>query len=332
MKAHILLLKENRAGEKRVALVPDEIQKLVVLGHHVFVEHEAGKAAGFPDQEYKNAGAIIRFHSEESVESYKKLFEHIDILVRAKRPERNREILENAALRPGMIMIGALDPFENNALHMEEYKRARIIAHSIDQLDLKSDDPMNLLSQMSKIAGKFALLDAIQKHKSTVHNALIIGYGRVGQAAFQEATLKKLNITVVLRNQQNAKSLREASAKTIVLNDNLDLIGLQKIVENAAVNADIVITSIRKSRKKAPILIPTTTLQKMKKGSVIVDMALSEGGNVEGSQSDTTLTLGNGVLVTNVSGYPKATPHESSLLWSKVTFLFIESLKKFPKH
>ena len=64
----------------------------------------------------------------------------------------------------------------------------------------------------------------------------------------------------------------------------------------------------------------------MNKGSVIVDMALSEGGNVEGSEHDKTLILGNGIIVTNTSGYPKALPHDASRLWSAASLLFIHKL------
>ena len=100
----------------------------------------------------------------------------------------------------------------------------------------------------------------------------------------------------------------------------------QQIVKNALLTADVVITSARKANQLAPLLIPKTTLQLMQAGSVLVDMALSEGGNVEGSKHDTTLTLGNNVIVTNVSGCPKIMPHESSILWSAATMLFILSL------
>ncbi len=70
-------------------------------------------------------------------------------------------------------------------------------------------------------------------------------------------------------------------------------------------------------------MIPKQTLLEMKKGSVIVDLALSEGGNVEGSEHDATRILGNDIKVTNTSGYPKAVPREASQLWSRASLLFI---------
>ena len=90
--------------------------------------------------------------------------------------------------------------------------------------------------------------------------------------------------------------------------------------------ADIVITSARAANQRAPLLISAATLNQMKAGAVIVDMALSEGGNVEGSHHDETHVLGNGVIMTNVSSYSKQVPHEASILWSQETRLFLESI------
>ena len=69
-----------------------------------------------------------------------------------------------------------------------------------------------------------------------------------------------------------------------------------------------------------------STLNKMQQGSVVIDMAIAEGGNVENSEHDKTLILGNNVIVSNTSGYPKVKPHQSSILWSQATLLFIELL------
>jgi NAD(P) transhydrogenase subunit alpha len=85
--------------------------------------------------------------------------------------------------------------------------------------------------------------------------------------------------------------------------------------DSHVVDADIVITSARRSNTLAPVLIPTSTLHAMRAGAVVIDLALTEGGNVEGSQHDTTLTIGS-VIVRNTSGYPKAMPREASMLWS----------------
>jgi NAD/NADP transhydrogenase alpha subunit len=323
MSFHVLIPKETKAEERRVAMIPKDVQALVKQGHQVFVEHNAGTAAGFSDEDYQRVGAEIRFLSEESLDAYKKFFLDINVIARAKRPDRKREILESQAIMPNTIMIGALDPLEQNSSHIQEYHQAKIIAYSIDQLKLPPEDPMNILAAMSKIAGKLALLDAIQKYKGIAKSAVIIGYGTVGRSAFNEAIKKNLSVTIILTNPMQAKEIAEQGGKAVLLNKQDSLQQQQKVVFDTVQDAKVVIAGARVPDQRAPLLLPLTTLQHMKQGAVVVDMALSEGGNVEGSEHDATHILGNQILVTNISGYPKAMPHEASILWSQASLQFI---------
>lgn len=327
MKLNILIVKETRASEQRVALVPRDIQELVIRGYAVFLEHGAGIGAGYSDDDYQNAGAIIRYLNDDKLASYKQLFENIDIILRVKRPERSREILENSVISSGTIMIGALDPLEKNSSHMDEYRNANIIAHSFDQLNLSPHDPMNILATMSKIAGRLALQDAIRYFKSSIKKVVIIGFGTAGHAAFEEALQQNLPALVILTSSEEAKKIEAQGGKSVILNKNEDIKQQQQIVKSILLDADIVITTARRANQPAPLLIPKDTLQCMQSGSVIVDMALSEGGNVEGSEHDKTLLLGNQIVVTNISGYPKAVPREASQFWSTATLHFVLSLE-----
>ncbi len=324
--ANILITKETRAGESRVALIPADVKKLANKGYKIYIEQNAGTAAGYPDQEYENAGAEIRYINQYSVENFKKLFANINIIVRVKRPDTQREKLENQALSQGMIMIGALDPLEKHSSHINEYHQAGIHAYSIDQMQLAHDDPMNILASMSKIAGRLALLDALDKFHSTIKKVVIIGFGIVGYSAFMEARSKNLPTTVIINNSNQANEITQHGGNILLLDTNADLQQQQTVIKQALSDADIVITSARRANQPAPLLIPRDTLLHMHKGSVVVDMALSEGGNVEGSEHDATRILGNEITVTNTSGYPKAVPHEASQLWSTASRLFILSL------
>jgi NAD(P) transhydrogenase subunit alpha len=221
-------------------------------------------------------------------------------------------------------MIGALDPLENHSPHLDEYKRAGIEIHSIDQLALPSDHPMNILAAMSKIAGRLALVDAINKLKQPIDKVVIIGFGAAGQSVFLEAIKQKLNVTVMLRDEKKANEVIKLGGKAALINKNATLPELQHQIKNEIIEASIVITSIRTNNEIAPILITNETLQQMKPGSVVVDLAISEGGNVEGSKHDATLLLGNQIIVTNVSGYPKAEPKEASMLWSQASLLYLQ--------
>jgi NAD(P) transhydrogenase subunit alpha len=323
---NILLVKETRAGERRVALTPEDVGILVGKGHAVFVESAAGNEAGFADALYQKQGAKIRALKAETITELQGLFQGIDCIVRAKRPNREREILENAAIPDGIMMIGALDPFEQASPHIEEYQRKHLIIHSLDQLSLAANDPMNLLSAMSKIAGKLAVQDALNHIAYPAKTAALVGFGVIGHAALEEALQQSLLCTVCVTNSAQYQEVEALGCKAVLLDKQASLAETQQKIKEAVAMADIVITSARVTNQRAPLLISAATLDQMKAGAVIVDMALSEGGNVEGSHHDETHVLGNGVIVTNVSGYPKQVPHEASILWSQATRLFLESI------
>jgi len=310
-------------GEQRVSLIPSDVAKLIQRSCEVIVEAGAGTGSGFSDQDYQQIGAKIRINEGD----FSSLFHEVDIIVRAKRPNREREIAESKVFTGNTIMIGALDPFETNSPHIEEYKQAKITAYSIDQLDLPVDNPMNILASMSQIAGKLALLDAMEKTQlNKVKHCVIIGSGVAGMAAIEEAIAQGLEITVIVTSENKATTVQKKGAQPIILSRDSTLEEQQKIIAEAVKDADIVITSARRPKQAAPILIPTSTLEKMKSGACIVDLALSEGGNVAGSHHDQTLVLGNHIIVTNVSGYPKAQPRLASKQWSRASLAFIELL------
>lgn len=319
----LLIVKETRAGEKRVALIPEDVAILVKNGIRVYVEDGAGCGAGYDNAAYEYAGAHIRYLQADTLDDYRELFKNIDIVVRVKRAERKRELLENKTMARDTLLIGALDPFEKDSLHMEEYQQAEIKPVSLDQLDLDAHDPMNILAAMSRIAGELALLDALEKHTGKIHKVVIIGYGQVGQAAFNEAIKQNLKTWVMVTRSEVQSKIEAQGGYAIFLDGSLPLSVMQEQVLEVVRDADIVITSARRSNQLAPLLIPKKTLNLMKSGSVVVDMSLSEGGNVEGCEHDATKVLGNGVIVTNTSGYPKAKPHEASKLWSKATLLYL---------
>jgi len=323
MSLKLFLAKETRANERRVALIPDDVKTLVDQGLSVFVEKNAGIEAGYSNKAYEDCGATIVNIEENNLISYKKAFKDINFIVRAKRPSREREKLESQSIPPNTVMLGALDPFEPGSPHIEEYHQTKIQAYSLDQAEVSPDDPMNVLSAMSKIAGMLALRDAIDKSKHKPHKAVIIGLGTVGQSAIDEALKQGLSVSVITGNNSNTDKLKSIGVNAHIVDRSLPIEKQQKQIYSIIKDADIVITSARKSNEKAPILITKPTLESMKPGAVIVDMALSEGGNVEGSKHDETIKVDNGVLITNVSGYPKAMPYEASQLWSKASLTFI---------
>lgn len=327
---NILVVKETRAGESRVALTPNDVEAMIKNGHSITVEKNAGLEAGYNDKTYQDAGASIVKIAESKLSSYKDTFKNFNMIVRVKRPDLQREKLENKAFQAGTIMVGALDPFEKKSSHTNEYRSAGILAYSIDQAKLSPTDPMNLLAAMSRLTGQLALNDAISKCNNNINKVVIIGVGTAGQSALDEAVKLKLPVTAIVRNKTKAIELQTLGINTFVINRTSSLQHQQRDISTIISDADIVITTARKAGEKAPLLIPMSSLDKMKQNAVIVDLALSEGGNVYGSQHDKTITTEGNVLITNVSGYPKIMPREASTLWSKASLHFIIRLAKDP--
>ncbi len=330
MVYQIFLAKESRAGEHRVALIPQDIAILIEKGHGVTVESNAGLGAGYENKAYQAVGASIVNLAESELCSYTEAFKNIDLIVRAKRPNREREQLECQAFQTGTMMLGAFDPLEGDSDHVNEYHRAGIQAYSIDQANLPSTDPMNVLAAMGRFAGKLALNDAISKCINPVNKVVIIGLGEVGRSALAEAIKLTLPASVILGDEARVLALEKSGVNAYVVDRSLSLEEQQQKIAAIISDADIVITTARKAGQSAPLLIPTASLDAMKSHAVIVDMAISEGGNVYGSKHDETIKTDRNVLITNVSGYPKAMPHEASSLWSKASLHWILGLAAEP--
>lgn len=325
MQYRILVVKESQVGEQRVSLTPNDVSKLVAQGHDVTLETQAGIGSGCTDEDYQAVGADIRYPNE----GLSNLFDDVDLIVRAKRPNHQRESLENGLLKKGMIMLGSLDPFNADGAHVDAYKQAGIVAYSIDQLNVPLDNPMNILASMSTIAGKLAVEDAIEKATiSPIKSCVVIGAGTAGMAAVNEALGQELSVQVVVSRSEKVVDLQAQGIEAVLLDGDLSLSEQQAFISDLVKCADIVITTARRPKQKAPILIPASTLDSMQPGACVVDLALGEGGNVEGSEHDATHVLGNEVIVTNVSGYPKSQPVLASEKWSAASLAFIEHLAK----
>ena len=330
MNYHVFLSKETRANERRVALVPKDVAQLCAQGHRVSVESGAGLEAGHSDPSYTQVGARIVDLSCHTLEHYASVFRDIDVIVRAKRPNRAREQLELLAVRPGTALVGALDPMESGSTHVAEYVKAELLAYSIDQAILPASNPMNILASMSHLAGKMALQDALRYCKHEAKQVVLLGAGVVGQSALTQAMQLGLSTTVLVGDDRKADHLRALGASTQVVHRSLPLQDQQRQIRDILLRADVVIASARTAGHRAPLLIPASTLRVMKPGAVVVDMAISEGGNVHGSRHDSVINTANGVSVVNVSGYPKALPREASVLWSRASLQFILQMANDP--
>ena len=285
-------------GEKRVALVPEVIPPLLKLGHTVAVETGAGVRAGFTDQEYSAAGATIEA-APGSIYS-------AEMVLKIQRPTTGTGG-ELEMLRPGTVLIGLLQPSGDPAIFTALAER-QIIASSMELVPRTTRaQMMDALSSQSTVAGYKAVLiaaNALQRFfpmlmtaAGTVRPArvLVIGAGVAGLQAI--ATARRIGAVVeafdtrpVVKEQVqslgatfielhvDSQEAQDAGGYAKEL-DEEHIRREKELIHERAKNADVIITTALVPGRRAPMLVSAETVQAMKPGSVIVDLAGEQGGN-----------------------------------------------------
>ena len=192
----------------------------------MYVQSSAGEGVSQSDDAYRFAGANIR--SGKDGNNLHALFDGIDVVVRVKRANHERELQELAAMRKGTVMVGALDPREQGSDHVACYKRHGIHAYSLDDLRVATDDPLNILASMSALTGKLALQDAIKKHQGKVQKVAIIAYGVAGQSALAEAVAHKFDAVVFCTRPKHCVDIEAMGATAVQLDKSVSLAQTQQ--------------------------------------------------------------------------------------------------------
>ena len=325
------VVKEIKNGEHRVGLIPAFISNLVLQGHSVYVETGAGNGAGFDDQEYINAGAKIKHEPEE-------IWKSSELIVKVKEPIGS----EYDFIRPGQILFTYLHLAPNKVLtNALVNSKAICVAY-----ETVTDDHGNLplLSPMSSIAGRMSVLIASnllqQKFGGNgilpcgipgvpAAKILILGGGTVGFNATFVAHGIGGDVTVLDKKQQaldNIYNQFKGQVKTSY--------STKGNIENFIYNADIVICAALNVGAKAPQLIAKDMVSNMKKGSVIVDVAIDQGGCCETSHPtthDDPIYDVDGIIHYCVTNMPGAYAHTASIALNNATFPYIEKLAKYGK-
>jgi NAD(P) transhydrogenase subunit alpha len=327
MTESVLLVRETRAGETRVALTPNDVSALLLCGavRRIYVERGAGLAAGFVDADFERAGAVLRASADDDsdAEGLARLFADVHTIVRCKRASPVRERAEVEALaraRTVQRMVGALDVLERASSHVQAWKDAGVSEIvSLDQLASSK-----LLSAMSDMTGELAFRHALSlAGAQPVQRVVILGFGVAAKSALREAqthaAVERVDVFCTQRQECD-----DARVHFTVMP--ATLAEQQAVVRAAVVSAQVVICAARRSNTPAPLLLPADTLEAMLPGAVVLDLAVTEGGNCDGALHDQTVVVGSKqVLVVNVSGYPKAHPHEASVRWSAASTEFFKS-------
>lgn len=344
----IAVLKERRADERRVAASPETVKKFIGLGAEVTIETGAGTASGMTDAAYQDAGATIAKTAKDAAAK-------ADIVLKVRAPlakgEDGSGEDELAALPKGAVLVGLLNP-HGSTDRVAAYAAAGVTTFSMELLPrITRAQSMDVLSSQANLAGYKAVLEATNYSKAfplmmtaagTVPPArvFILGAGVAGLQAI--ATAKRLGAVVSATDVRPvAKEQVQSLGGTFVMVENDETKqaetsgGYAKemsedykrqqaaLVRDTLKKQDIAITTALIPGRKAPILITAEMVAEMKPGSVIVDLAVEQGGNVEGSKAGEVVTTANGVTIIGHSNMPARIASDTSALYARNLLNFL---------
>jgi len=327
----IAVAKELQSGETRVPLIPATAANFVKLGAEVLVEQGMGISAFFRDEDYTKEGARI-------VSDRKVLFSEADIVIRLRKPSAEDITL----LKKGTIHISYLDPFNEPAL-IDKFISQGVSAISMELIPRTTlAQKMDALSSQASLAGYVAVILAAEKldkifpmmmtPAGTIApvKVFVIGAGVAGLQAI--ATAKRLGARVeafdtrpVVEEQVQslgAKFIKVDLGETGQTKDGYakalteeQLARQREAMARHCAQADVVITTAQVFGRKAPVIITRDMIEGMRPGSVVVDLAVETGGNVEGSEPGKTVDK-NGVSIIGVENLPGRVAIHASQMYS----------------
>lgn len=335
----ISIPKEIHPGETRTAMIPISAEKLVKAGAEVIVESGAGLASGFSDEDYQSAGAKIE--SDRS-----QLLKAADIILRLRKPP----VEELEQIREGAIHVSFLDPFNEKEL-VQKFADRKISAISMELIPRTTRaQKMDALSSQANLAGYVAVITAANHLPKifpmmmtaagtiTPARVFIIGAGVAGLQAI--ATAKRLGARVEAYDTRPVveEQVKSLGAKFVKLNigetgqtqdgyarqlTEEQLKKQREEMKRYCSNADIVITTAQVFGRRAPVIVTRDMVEAMKPGSVIVDLAVESGGNVEGVIPN-EITDVNGVQVVGIANLPGRVANHASQVYAANLFNLID--------
>ena len=331
--------KERREGERRVAASPDTAKRLKAMGHDILVEKGAGAGASFTDAAYEAAGATL-------VDAATALGSEIVLKVQPPLPD------EIGKMKKGAVLIGMLQPLQNKE-QVAAYAKAGITAFAMELVPrITRAQAMDVLSSQANLSGYKAVLDAagvfgrampmMMTAAGTVPPArvLVMGAGVAGLQAI--ATARRLGAIVSATDVRFAAKEQVESLGASFLAVDLDAMKAmetaggyakeasvdfakrqREFVTEALKKIDIVICTALIPGRKAPVLITKEMVAVMRAGSVIVDLAVEQGGNAEGSKPGETVTTTNGVIIVGHANVPSRIAVDASALYARNLLAFL---------
>jgi NAD(P) transhydrogenase subunit alpha len=336
----IAVAAETDADEPRVAATPETVKKLIGLGADVTVEPGAGLKSGILDQDYTAAGAAM---SGDAVRN-------ADVVLKVRRPDAS----ELSRYKKGAIVIAIMDPFGNDAA-LRDMAGAGVVGFAMELMPrITRAQVMDVLSSQANLAGYRAVIDAAAEYGRALPmmmtaagtvpatKVFVMGAGVAGLQAI--ATARRLGAIVTATDVRPAakEQVESLGAKFIAVEDDefkqaetaggyAKEMSKEYQAKQAALVAehikkqDIVITTALIPGRPAPRLISKDMVASMRPGSVIVDLAVERGGNVEGAKGDQVADV-NGVKIVGYCNVPGRLAATASSLYAKNLYAFLEIL------
>jgi NAD(P) transhydrogenase subunit alpha len=337
----IAVLKEGEAGERRVAATPETVKKFIALGATLAVETGAGGTASIADADYQAAGAAVGLRAE--------VLKDADIILVVQGPGADGL----NGVKPSVLLVGALNPFVRRE-RVDGYAAAGIDALAMEFLPrITRAQSMDILSSQANLAGYKAVLDAAAEYgrafpmmmtaAGTVAAARLFVMG-VGVAGLQAiATGRRLGAIVSATDVRSAtrEQIESLGAKPIFVEKVAGIEGegaggyatemsdeykqaQAELVSTHIAKQDIVITTALIPGRPAPRLISDAQIATMRPGSVIVDLAVEQGGNVEGSKPGEVVEQ-HGVRIVGHRNIPSRLAADASALYSRNLYNFLSA-------
>lgn len=341
MAVAIAVTRERREGETRCAVTPETVKKLIALGAAVSVEAGTGLGSSIPDTDYADAGASVK-------PDLSAVLAGADVLLKVRGPTAS----EISALKPGAVVVSLLDAWRDKAT-VEALRGAQATAFAMEFVPrITRAQVMDVLSSQANLAGYRAVIEAAYAYgkgfpmmmtaAGTVAAAktFVMGAGVAGLQAI--ATARRLGAVVTSTDVRPAakEQVESLGAKFVAVEDEefkaaetaggyAKAMSAEYQAKQADLTAahivkqDVVITTALIPGRPAPKLVTAAHVASMKPGSVIIDLAVEAGGNVEGSRPNEVVTTANGVKIVGWTNLPGRIAADASALYARNLVAFL---------
>lgn len=346
MAVAIAVTRERREGETRCAVTPETVKKLIALGATVTVEAGTGLGSSIPDADYAEAGAAVKPDLSAALAG-------ADVLLKVRGPTAS----EISTLKPGAVVVSLLDAWRDKAT-VEALRGANATAFAMEFVPrITRAQVMDVLSSQANLAGYRAVIEAAYAYgkgfpmmmtaAGTVAAAktFVMGAGVAGLQAI--ATARRLGAVVTATDVRPAakEQVESLGAKFVAVEDEefkaaetaggyAKAMSAEYQAKQAELTAahivkqDVVITTALIPGRPAPKLVTAAHVASMKPGSVIIDLAVEAGGNVEGSKPNEVVTTANGVKIVGWTNMPGRIAADASALYARNLVAFLGLMVK----